>query len=145
MCRYHGGGAPQVRAAARDRLRAMAHDAIDALARALEHDDMRSAVRAAQLVLDRAGVEPVTDAEAYLREQVPTLASIITSVLARFGLDARHDVVAAVVRDELRRVAGVDVINDGNSVDVHRVSAATRERVASELSGEAVEPDTVIM
>jgi len=71
VCQYHGGGAPQVKKSARERLLAMVDPAFDALLRALgsggppcEHcgradsDRDPTVIRAAQIVLDRAGFHP---------------------------------------------------------------------------------------
>jgi hypothetical protein len=59
VCYYHGGAAPQVKAKAQERLRALQHPAIDALARALEQrTDLAAALRAALAVLDRTGLGP---------------------------------------------------------------------------------------
>ena len=52
----HGGAAPQVKLAAKDRLAALVDPAIDALQRALDHKDINAAVRAARDLLDRAGL-----------------------------------------------------------------------------------------
>ena len=51
----HGGKAPQVKLAAKDRLAALVDPAIDALQRALDHRDINAAIRAAKDLLDRAG------------------------------------------------------------------------------------------
>ena len=56
VCRMHGGAAPQVKLAAKDRLAALVDPAIDALQRALDHKDINAAVRAAKDLLDRAGL-----------------------------------------------------------------------------------------
>lgn len=58
VCRFHGGAAPQVRQAAKDRIAALVDPAIDALQRALDHKDVNAAVRAARDLLDRAGLAP---------------------------------------------------------------------------------------
>jgi hypothetical protein len=70
VCDMHGGGTPAVRQSARERLLAMVDPALDALLRALqtgppcEHCGRTDAdrdpvvLRAAQLVLDRAGYHP---------------------------------------------------------------------------------------
>lgn len=55
VCVTHGGGAPQVKLAARERIAALVDPAIDALQRALRHRDIGVAVRAARDLLDRAG------------------------------------------------------------------------------------------
>ena len=54
----HGGKAPQVEMSARERLAALAEPAIDALKRALDDEDIRATLRAAQLILDRTGFHP---------------------------------------------------------------------------------------
>ena len=56
VCRFHGGAAPQVKLAAKDRIAALVDPAIDALQRALDHKDINAAVRAAKDLLDRAGL-----------------------------------------------------------------------------------------
>ena len=70
VCDHHGGKTPAVRASARERLLAMVDPALDALLRALRRappcpacgrsdaDRDPVVVRAAQIVLDRAGVGP---------------------------------------------------------------------------------------
>ncbi len=58
VCASHGGRAPQVRRSARERLDALVEPAIEALRQALEADDVRSIIRAAQIVLDRCGYGP---------------------------------------------------------------------------------------
>ena len=55
VCVMHGGKAPQVKLAAKDRLAALVDPAIDALQRALDHRDINAAIRAAKDLLDRAG------------------------------------------------------------------------------------------
>ena len=56
MCRYHGGAAPQVKAAAAARLRAMVDPALGVLEFAMKQKtkDLRGALQAAKEVLDRA-------------------------------------------------------------------------------------------
>jgi hypothetical protein len=73
VCHFHGGAAPQTKALARRRLLAMVDPALDALLRALRMadacahcgraDDMAVVVKAAQLVLDRAGLGPTAKLE----------------------------------------------------------------------------------
>ncbi len=55
VCATHGGSAPQVRLKARQRLDALVLPAIEALAAAMKSGDVRAALRAAAMVLDRAG------------------------------------------------------------------------------------------
>lgn len=76
VCGFHGGNAPQVQAARRERLLAMADPAIAALQRALEShgppcehcgrsdgDRDPNVIRAAQIVLDRCGFSPAVKLE----------------------------------------------------------------------------------
>jgi hypothetical protein len=73
VCRHHGGGAPQVKRAAKLRLLELIDPAIAGLERALtikgactqcgRADDMSIVLRAAQLVLDRAGLGPSSTLE----------------------------------------------------------------------------------
>lgn len=60
VCVYHGGSAPQVRAAAQRRFAALVDPAIGVLENRLKEDkkDPGNALRAARDVLDRAGLKP---------------------------------------------------------------------------------------
>lgn len=59
VCRFHGGGAPQVKAKAMDRLRALQHPAIDRLAQLIDQDDFPTVAYAASRdVLDRTLGKP---------------------------------------------------------------------------------------
>ena len=58
VCATHGGSAPQVKRSARERLLEAADPAAARLVRALESEDDRTAIRAAQIILDRAGLHP---------------------------------------------------------------------------------------
>ena len=64
VCYLHGGSAPHVQEAARQRLAALVHPAVSALHDAVEADDMPTALRAAQLILSFA---PGFGAQASLR------------------------------------------------------------------------------
>ena len=56
VCQTHGGGAPQVKKAARERLNDLIDPAINQLGRRVEdRDNPALALRAAQDILDRAG------------------------------------------------------------------------------------------
>ena len=59
VCRFHGGAAPQVKAAAAARLRAMVDPALGVLEYAIKRKDkdLRGALAAAKEVLDRAKPE----------------------------------------------------------------------------------------
>jgi hypothetical protein len=63
VCATHGGSAPQVKRSARERLLEAADPAAARLVRALESEDERSAIRAAQIILDRAGLHPTQAVE----------------------------------------------------------------------------------
>ena len=56
VCRMHGGGAPQVREAARNRLLAAVDPAFGRLTALLDSDDERVALQAAKAILERAGI-----------------------------------------------------------------------------------------
>ncbi len=58
VCRFHGGGVPIVRAAAKKRLLALVPDALEALHEAIDQADWAQVVRAALGILDRAGLGP---------------------------------------------------------------------------------------
>jgi hypothetical protein len=58
VCRMHGGAAPQVKAAARERLLAAADPAAARLVELLSSDDAMVRLRAAVALLDRAGLGP---------------------------------------------------------------------------------------
>lgn len=74
VCRAHGGGAPQVKASAEERLRALGGPALDALERALKAKDATKATRAALGLLDRAGIRvdvvPAAEYDKLLRKFV---------------------------------------------------------------------------
>lgn len=56
MCRYHGGAAPQVKAKAEERIRALVDPALDRIARLIAAADTDSVgLAAAKDILDRAG------------------------------------------------------------------------------------------
>jgi hypothetical protein len=58
VCRMHGGAAPQVKRAARQRLLEAADPAAARLVQLLDSDDEAIAVRAATALLDRSGHGP---------------------------------------------------------------------------------------
>jgi hypothetical protein len=79
VCPSHGGAAPQLREAAKDRLLALVDPALERLAGLLASGDERVAIQACRLVLDAADLDTV-DApkdEARLRRSViPTLRGL---------------------------------------------------------------------
>ncbi len=59
VCRFHGGAAPQVKAAAMDRLRALQHPAIDRLGKLIDQEEFPTVAYAASRdVLDRTLGKP---------------------------------------------------------------------------------------
>lgn len=56
VCRFHGGSAPQVRAAARRRLMALAPKALDTIAKLLDAESESVRYRASADLLDRLGL-----------------------------------------------------------------------------------------
>jgi len=59
VCRFHGGAAPQVKAAAMERLRALQHPAIDRLASLIDQEEFPTVAYAASRdVLDRTLGKP---------------------------------------------------------------------------------------
>ena len=61
VCKKHGGGAPQVKKAAAERLKALVHPAIDRINQTIEGVNIPAAVAlaAAKDILDRTGHKPV--------------------------------------------------------------------------------------
>lgn len=58
VCRMHGGSAPQVKAKAEERLRALQAPALAALEELIEQADPRTRVKIAEMVFDRTGLHP---------------------------------------------------------------------------------------
>ncbi len=111
VCRYHGGAAPQVQASARERLEALVDPAITGLQTALDSEDLGAVLKAARLVLDRAGFPPATKLE--IETQQVRLAEepgrmmmrVIEGSIEEFGIDAQDPEVRKVVGKHLRLVA----------------------------------------
>jgi hypothetical protein len=81
VCQVHGGRAPQVKAKAEERLRALQDPAITAIEEAFDAEvkgevDYATRLRAAQTVLDRTGLGPTSKQEVTLTAQ-EQLAQII--------------------------------------------------------------------
>ena len=63
VCRMHGGAAPQVKAKAEERLRALQAPALAALEDLIDNADPRTRVRIAEIVFDRTGLHPKATTE----------------------------------------------------------------------------------
>ena len=111
VCRFHGAGAPQVRASARERLEALVDPAITGLRAALDSEDVGAILKAARLVLDRTGYPPVTklEMEAHHRQlgesQGRMIVRVLEESLGEFGIDAQDPEVRKVVGEQLRLAA----------------------------------------
>ena len=79
VCVMHGGKAPQVKLAAKDRLAMLVDPAIDALQGALDHKDINAAIRAAKDLLDRAGLAAPKQMQVGV-EPGPSLLNITRSI-----------------------------------------------------------------
>lgn len=90
VCKYHGGGAPQVRKKAQLRLIELIDPAITTLAREMATaDSSADRQRAANSILDRAGMGRTTPDGEVARE---ALIARLTAVIAqREALEARPD------------------------------------------------------
>jgi hypothetical protein len=63
VCRVHGGAAPQVKAKALERIKALVDPAIDRLDATIRDKDHPQSVLASRDILDRAGHKPVDKVE----------------------------------------------------------------------------------
>lgn len=83
VCVYHGGKAPQIRAAARRRVEALVPLAFDTLEDVAENSDNAAArVRAAAEILKAAGIAAPTERDEVLAKANPDLDALITRALA---------------------------------------------------------------
>jgi hypothetical protein len=103
VCATHGGKSPQAMRSARERLNAMALDAVEGLYVALRSDNESAIVAAANAVLDRvpgfarnaklevtSGADSVADWAPYLTDdELGTLQRLIASAKERMANDAR--------------------------------------------------------
>jgi hypothetical protein len=121
VCGFHGGNAPQVQAARRERLLAMADPAIAALQRALEPhgapcehcgrsegDRDPNVIRAAQIVLDRCGFSPAMKLE--VSAPNPYADMTLSEIAEQAEYVAREARAAAKAEAQLR-------LGDGMTVD----------------------------
>lgn len=108
VCGYHGGAAPQVQASARERLAALVDRAITGLQAALDSGDHGAVLKAARLVLDRAGYPPAKKLEIdaqrvrLVEEQGQMIVRVIAKSLTDLGIDFEDRDVRKVVAQHLR-------------------------------------------
>lgn len=120
VCGFHGGNAPQVQAARRERLLAMADPAIAALQRALEShgppcehcgrsdgDRDPNVIRAAQIVLDRCGFGPTAKLEVTTPD--PFAGMSLAELADQAEAVAREARAAADAEAQLRLTDGMTV------------------------------------
>ena len=132
VCPNHGGGAPQVLAAARRRLEALVDPAMEALLRALQaapacpacgradSDRDPNVLRAAQLVLDRAGFHPSLAVEVSHSDQgAPDYGAFIPDEQLRQMGQWISEAKARMEADAQRRVQDDDGdVVEGTVIDV---------------------------
>lgn len=91
VCELHGGASPMAKAQARKRLMMLVEPAFEMLIKAMESNDMKSGVRAAEIILDRAGFGP--KATLQIQDERDNLANLSTE-----ELQARAERLAARAR-----------------------------------------------
>jgi hypothetical protein len=98
VCGYHGGKAPQTVAAAKRRLVEMVDASLRYINRALETDETCDpvAMKAAQLVLDRAGLHPTLALRAETQPEAPW---------AEYLTDAEMEIVTGLIEKAKDRMA----------------------------------------
>ncbi len=101
VCQTHGGGAPQVKKAARERLNDLIDPAINELGRRVEDQDNPAlALRAAQGILDRAGYKSSEKVELNTtvgKAEEETLRHMSDEKLAKLeaAVDTVHELMGA--------------------------------------------------
>ena len=86
VCRYHGGGAPQVKQKAAERLAALVDPSITKLSKLLKDKNSMVAIRAVENVLDRNGYKPTqrTQEVPYDPLEVEALEHLTDDELAQY-------------------------------------------------------------
>lgn len=101
VCDLHGGNTPLARAAAKQRLLMMVEPAFEMLVKAMESDDIRSGVKAAEIILDRAGFGPKSTV--MVEDNRDNLANLTREELAQRAASlaerARSQVPAPVIEE----------------------------------------------
>lgn len=91
VCQAHGGSAPQVRAAARERILALVDPSLAQLSKLIRHRNGSTSLGAVKDVLDRAGLKPGESLEITGPDGQPLLPSItVAFVAAPLGDYKRH-------------------------------------------------------
>lgn len=156
VCPHHGGSAPAVRAAANARLADLIPDAIAALHRAANSGDIKAAVKAAQVVLDRTGHGPTSRIEVEarageeLRLQADGIMATIHGALEILGVDIEDATVQDAVRESLQAVAqGLErgerpgaLPPPRATVDIH-VHADTEHATAQDATDDVLDGEVV--
>ncbi len=92
VCVKHGGGAPQVKKAARERLNDLVVPAIKGLRKSLKSKDDNTVTKTAQVILDRTGFHPSVKLEVDL----VGLQEMLTEIV-RVKPDLKEDIDEALV------------------------------------------------
>lgn len=98
VCSQHGGNAPQTRRRARERLLSVVEEAIESLVDAMRSGQHAVVVKAAQLILDRAGFHPSLTLKLDEPEDMPWAYYLTDEQLAQFAqweAEARERMLAA--------------------------------------------------
>lgn len=129
VCATHGGSAPQVKAAARDRIAALVDPAIDALQRALKHRDVHAAIRAARDLLDRAGYAAPKRVEL----DTPDLAELLAEIDSPEGdeLHRAQEMSTEAIRAECEQEHG----GSCTSIQMHALRRAAVRRAQGDVEG----------
>jgi hypothetical protein len=110
VCRVHGGGAPQVKKSARERLEALVDPAINTLRTVirtgLKTGDTPSAVRASLGILDRTGFHPSQAVELSGNDSKPLHIEEYISLLDHATIEEKRTILEILDRAEERRERG---------------------------------------
>jgi len=100
VCQSHGGGSPQARKSARERLHALVEPAINTLNEVIitgvERNEMGSAVRASLGVLDRCGFHPTQGIEMTGADGGPIGVGVVKIDLSELGLEEKVALVELI-------------------------------------------------
>ncbi len=99
VCELHGGASPLARAAAQKRLLMLVEPAFEMLLKAMESNDIKSGVRAAEVILDRAGFGPKATLEVTTNKD--NLANLSREELAQRAMELAERARSLVARNEV--------------------------------------------